>query len=76
MMADTNNTTSKENQTPQIQPVVLPSSEPRSGDVSINITDELFKDPSFKRAVAKTRFVDTGDAALGGHFGMANADLG
>lgn len=60
----------------QIQQPQVPSSSPRSGDVSVNITDELFKDPSFKRAIAKTRFVDTGDAALGGHFGMANADLG
>lgn len=58
------------------QQSTLPSSEPRSGETSISMTDDLFKDPSFRRAIAKTRFVDTGDAALGGHFGMANADLG
>lgn len=69
------NLVSKQN---QIQPVTTPMSDPmnRSSDTSVAITDELFKDPSFKRAIAKTRFVDTGDAALGGHFGMANADLG
>lgn len=67
--------TAKEN---QLQPVMTPMSDPmnRSTDTSVAITDELFKDPSFKRAIAKTRFVDTGDSALGGHFGMANADLG
>ena len=74
-MAETDNVTLKENQPAPMQQVVMPSSEPRSGDTSISITDELFKDPSFKRAVAKTRFVDTGDAALGGHFGMAQGDL-
>lgn len=54
----------------------MPTTAPRSGDVSVSITDDMFKDPGFKRAIAKTRFVDTGDAALGGHFGAANADLG
>lgn len=48
----------------------------RSMDTSMTITDDLLKDPSFRRAIAKTRFHDTGDATLGGHFGMANADLG
>jgi hypothetical protein len=40
-----------------------------------NMTSDIFKDPSFKRAVAKTRFVDSGDHSLGGHFGSSNADL-
>jgi hypothetical protein len=40
-----------------------------------SMTSDIFKDPSFKRAVAKTRFVDSGDHSLGGHFGSSNADL-
>lgn len=75
-MAQTQDTTSQEMRPTPTQQSPLPSSEPRSGDVSINITEDLIKDPSFKRAIAKTRFVDTGDHSLGGHFGMANADLG
>lgn len=75
-MAETENTTLKENQPQPMQQPVMPSTAPRSGEVSVGLTDDIFKDPSFKRAIGKTRFVDTGDAALGGHFGMANADLG
>jgi hypothetical protein len=76
-MSDTENTPLKENQQqPTIQPTMPESSSVRSSDTSLTITDDIFKDPSFRRAIGKTRFVDTGDAALGGHFGMANADLG
>ena len=76
-LSDTENTTLKENQPPPVMPQSgMPQSGLRSSDTSLTITDDIFKDPSFKRAIAKTRFVDTGDAALGGHFGMANADLG
>ena len=76
-LSDTENTTLKENQPPLVMPQsAMPQSNMRSSDTSLTITDDIFKDPSFKRAIAKTRFVDTGDAALGGHFGMANADLG
>lgn len=32
------------------------------------LTDNIFKSPSFHRAIARTRFQNTGDAALGGHF--------
>lgn len=75
VLDDNQNVTLKQNQPVVVQQPQLPSNEPRSGDVSVNITDDIFKDPSFKRAIAKTRFVDTGDAPLGGHFGLAQADL-
>ena len=74
-MSDTQDSTIKQDMPqPFAQTSTLPA-DVRSGQVSIDATEQIFKDPSFKRAIGKTRFVDTGDAALGGHFGMANADL-
>lgn len=35
---------------------------------SVNLTANVFKTPSFERAVARSRFHNTGDATLGGHF--------
>jgi hypothetical protein len=40
-----------------------------------NMQSEFMNDPSYRRAIAKTRFVDSGDHSLGGHFGSSNADL-
>lgn len=40
-----------------------------------NMQSEFMNDPSYRRAIAKTRFVDSGDQAMGGHFGSANSDL-
>lgn len=41
---------------------------PSSLNVVANLTEKFIKDPSFERAMAKTRFSNTGDSALGGHF--------
>lgn len=35
---------------------------------SVNLTQNIFKTPSFERAMARSRFHNTGDAALGGNF--------
>jgi hypothetical protein len=56
---------------PQAPP--LPTSSTDSGAhnsmyESVNLTDKIFKSPSFERAVARTRFQNTGDTTLGGHF--------
>lgn len=44
----------------------LPSAS--SHDTALTMTQSIFKDPSFERAVARTRFQNSGDDALGGHF--------
>jgi hypothetical protein len=33
-----------------------------------DLTDKVIKDPSFERAVGRSRFVNTGDPVMGGHF--------
>jgi len=58
-------------QTQPVQP--LPTSTPDNGshnsmNESVILTENIFKSPSFERAVARTRFQNTGDATLGGHF--------
>ena len=35
---------------------------------SVGLTENVFKSPSFERAVARSRFQNSGDPALGGHF--------
>lgn len=35
---------------------------------SVNLTENVFKTPSFERAVARSRFQNSGEPALGGHF--------
>ena len=35
---------------------------------SVTLTQNIFKSPSFERAMARSRFHNTGDATLGGHF--------
>jgi hypothetical protein len=35
---------------------------------SVSLTENVFKSPSFERAIARTRFQNSGDTALGGHF--------
>ena len=44
------------------------SSSSSSFDSMLNISDELFKDPSFHRSMARARFGSTADPALGGQF--------
>jgi hypothetical protein len=39
------------------------------------MTDNMFKSPSFERAIARTRFHNSGDAALGGHFDGKAANM-
>jgi len=58
-------------QTQSAQPP--PTSAPDTGGYnsmydSVNLTENVFKSPSFERAVARTRFQNSGDTALGGHF--------
>jgi hypothetical protein len=60
-------------QATQPQAPVLPTSSNDSGGhnsmyESVNLTQNIFKSPSFERAVARTRFQNTGDTTLGGHF--------
>jgi hypothetical protein len=75
MSATKNMTDDEYRPQPPTMPSSMMSSRDSSIDVSASITNDIFKDPSFKRAIGKTRFVDTGDGALGGHFGQANADI-
>jgi len=42
---------------------------------TMSMTDNMFKSPSFERAIARTRFHNSGDAALGGHFDSNAANL-
>ena len=52
----------------QSVPQISPSSDKSSFDDMLNITDNLFKDPSFHRSMARSRFGSTADPALGGQF--------
>lgn len=55
---------------------VMPNRYSPSGlDLSKSMTESVFKDPSFERAIAKSRFVSTGDSALGGHFDSGASNL-
>ena len=54
------------------------SSSQSSYDLSaatVSMTDNMFKSPSFERAIARTRFQNSGDAALGGHFDGKAANM-
>ena len=56
---------------PQAPP--LPTSSTDNGGhnsmyESVSLTENVFKSPSFERAIARTRFQNSGDPALGGHF--------
>ena len=54
------------------------SSTQSSYDLSaatMSMTDNMFKSPSFERAIARTRFHNSGDAALGGHFDGKAANM-
>jgi hypothetical protein len=42
---------------------------------TMSMTDNMFKSPSFERAIARTRFQNSGDAALGGHFDGKAANM-
>jgi hypothetical protein len=42
---------------------------------TMSMTDNMFKSPSFERAIARTRFHNSGDAALGGHFDGKAANM-
>ena len=66
----------------QTQPVnpVMPTytntgGEYNSLDDSINATEKVFKSPSFERAVARARFQNAGDNALGGNFDFGAANM-
>jgi hypothetical protein len=72
----------QQNTTDQTQPVnpVMPTYT-NSGegynslDASVNATDKVFKSPSFERAVARARFQNAGDNALGGNFDFGAANM-
>ena len=54
---------------PQAQP--MPTSTDTGHNTmyeSVSLTENIFKTPSFERAIARTRFQNSGDTALGGHF--------
>ena len=44
-------------------------------DASVNATEKVFKSPSFERAVARARFQNAGDNALGGNFDFGAANM-
>jgi hypothetical protein len=46
-----------------------------SMDVSVNLTNNIFKSPSFERAVARSRFQNSGDSTLGGNFDFGAANM-
>lgn len=48
---------------------------PNSMDVSVNLTENVFKSPSFERAVARARFQNSGDNTLGGNFDFGAANM-
>jgi hypothetical protein len=52
----------------QSQATIPTDSSRNSFDTSLNLTDNIFKDPSFERAMSRSRFDIAGDSAMGGHF--------
>lgn len=52
----------------QTQVPIAESSDKSSFDTTLGLTDNMFKDPSFHRAMSRARFDITGDSASGNHF--------
>jgi uncharacterized protein YcbK (DUF882 family) len=74
-----NNSEEKQVRETVVQPVVIQpatSSSPtvNSYDVILNRSLEKMS-PSFERAIARTRFANTGDTALGGHFDWGASNM-
>lgn len=52
----------------QTQVPIAESSDRSSFDTTLSLTDSMFKDPSFHRAMSRARFDISGDSASGNHF--------
>ena len=72
-----------ESKTVDAQMREVPRPMPTSNDTghnsmyeTVNLTDNIFKTPSFQRAIARSRFQNSGDSALGGHFDGGQAAYG
>ena len=52
----------------QTQVPISESSDKSSFDTTLGLTDNMFKDPSFHRAMSRARFDISGDSASGNHF--------
>lgn len=48
---------------------------PNASDVSLSLTENFIKSPSFERAMARARFTNTGDPALGGNFDFGATNM-
>ena len=46
-----------------------------AADMSLGLTENVMKSPSFERAMARARFTNTGDAALGGNFDFGATNM-
>ena len=59
----------------QQQPQIKQPSQRMSVDTTVSMTHNIFKSPSFERAIARTRFQNSGDEILGGHFDHGAANI-